>query len=223
MRQDEYFEMMVSVGRVPFKVDLAANIYDDSTDDDDESKDSTRHPATLEESNCWSSYSRLGRSEGWHLPVFDVDHLPSDRATPSDMPIGGLAEHLAVERFPFGRTNEEVVRMAFPEVEPRWVSSFSPGHFHVYVDYPYQWDDYLDRIKALFNLGIIEDGYGSASAYRGATFVRMPGVPKHEVVECPSCNKRAEKVVQKETMTWQCPHCGVTMDLVVLAASDQNY
>lgn len=209
MQQEEYFEMIVEVGRQPYKVVFGAD-YDDGK---------SRTPVALDDSpNAWSSFSRLGKSRGWHLPVFDVDHRPEQIATHSYMPSGGLAEKLLTGALP----NEVVICMAFPEAEPRWVPSSTEGHFHVYVDYPYQWDVYVDKLRDLATLGIIEWGYVNVSKERGATYVRMPGVAKHPVAICPLCHKRTEMDVRPDTQEWTCTRCGDVVADSVPVYEDEN-
>lgn len=58
------------------------------------------------------------------------------------------------------------------------VPSATEGHFHLYLDMPMRWSTYEALLTALAAAGVIEDGYARASIARGASFVRMPGVPK---------------------------------------------
>ena len=64
------------------------------------------------------------------------------------------------------------------DIPIRLVPSSTPGHSHLYVDAPYQWDDYVELLEALTEAGIVEVGYFDASVKQGGTTVRMPHVKK---------------------------------------------
>lgn len=59
-------------------------------------------------------------------------------------------------------------------VEP----STTPGHYHLYIDKVLDWPDYLMFLRVLALVGIVEEGYVSASERRGATMLRLPWVRK---------------------------------------------
>lgn len=52
------------------------------------------------------------------------------------------------------------------------------GHYHLYIHHPIRWKDYKTILYALSTAGIVEEGYYNASASRGYTAVRAPGVVK---------------------------------------------
>lgn len=58
------------------------------------------------------------------------------------------------------------------------IPSSTPGHYHLYIDKPMEWDRYEDLLDALSAVGIIEEGYASASCDREYTSVRLPWIKK---------------------------------------------
>lgn len=68
-----------------------------------------------------------------------------------------------------------VIDIDFPA---KLVPSTTPGHFHLYLDRPVEWDKYLAVLNAMADAGLVEPGYASCSKARGASFVRKPGVKK---------------------------------------------
>lgn len=58
------------------------------------------------------------------------------------------------------------------------VPSTTEGHFHLYIDKPMLWGDYIRLLDALHEAGIIQKGFYELSLARGATFLRKPGVEK---------------------------------------------
>lgn len=58
------------------------------------------------------------------------------------------------------------------------VPSSTPGHFHLYIDYPMPWRKYKQLLKALAKSGIVEKGYVKASIRRKHTAVRVPWLKK---------------------------------------------
>jgi hypothetical protein len=58
------------------------------------------------------------------------------------------------------------------------VSSSTEGNYHLYIDVPCKWDDYLNLLNAMVQCGIVEQGYVDASRARRATFLRLPWVEK---------------------------------------------
>jgi len=58
--------------------------------------------------------------------------------------------------------------------------SSTPGHFHLYIDKPINWVDYVDLLRALERCGIVEPGYVSASIDRGFTSLRLPWIKKSD-------------------------------------------
>jgi hypothetical protein len=73
------------------------------------------------------------------------------------------------------------------------VPSSTEGHFHLFIDKELTWDQYADLIRVLVDIGIVEDGYYSASAERGYTSVRVPWVPK-VIPQCAHCGKHPEEI-----------------------------
>jgi hypothetical protein len=60
------------------------------------------------------------------------------------------------------------------------IPSSTPGHFHLYFEKAMTWDNYCGLLKALGDVGILEEGYVKASLRRGYSSVRKPGVYKQE-------------------------------------------
>lgn len=60
------------------------------------------------------------------------------------------------------------------------VPSSTAGHFHLYIPLGCPWDDYLNFLKAAARIGLVEEGYVSASESRGATSLRLPWIKKGE-------------------------------------------
>lgn len=58
------------------------------------------------------------------------------------------------------------------------VPSTTPGNCHLYIDKKVTWGQYKNLLVALYECGIIEPGYLSASMAHEKTFVRKPGHPK---------------------------------------------
>lgn len=67
------------------------------------------------------------------------------------------------------------------DVPIRVFPSTTPGHFHLYIDYNVQWDDYVHLLYAMAQAGIVERGYVDASIQRGGTHVRLPWVSKEKL------------------------------------------
>lgn len=70
--------------------------------------------------------------------------------------------------------------------------SSTEGHHHLYIDAELSWEDYQRLIWVLADLGIVEEGYASASHARGYTVLRLPWVHKDddreatETIESPT-------------------------------------
>ena len=60
------------------------------------------------------------------------------------------------------------------------IPSSTPGHFHLYFEKAMTWDNYCGLLKALGDVGILEEGYVKASLRRGYSSVRKPGIYKQE-------------------------------------------
>lgn len=56
----------------------------------------------------------------------------------------------------------------------RLVPSFTPGHYHLFVDQYVSWDDYIVFLKAAVTIGLLEEGYVNASIARGYTALFIP-------------------------------------------------
>jgi hypothetical protein len=58
------------------------------------------------------------------------------------------------------------------------VPSSTPGHFHLYLDCPMDWETYETLLVDLAGAGVIQPGYAAASISRKATSVRLPWIRK---------------------------------------------
>lgn len=100
-------------------------------------------------------------------------------SSPDRWPVETLATANAISSHVVG--NEDLhLPVLDIDYEAALVPSSTPGHYHLFLDKPVAWDDYVDLLNALAACDIIEPGYASAAIARGATYVRKPGVRKHE-------------------------------------------
>lgn len=60
----------------------------------------------------------------------------------------------------------------------RIVPSSTPGHGHLYIDFPMPWRDYELLLRTMAMVGLVEPGYADASIAHGASFLRKPGVKR---------------------------------------------
>ena len=58
------------------------------------------------------------------------------------------------------------------------IASSTAGHFHLYLNKELTWEAYAKLLEALYEAGIIQEGYYKMAIARGKTFVRCPGVYK---------------------------------------------
>ena len=73
------------------------------------------------------------------------------------------------------------------------VPSSTEGHFHLFIDHELSTEDYFKLITTMVEVGLVEEGYLSASAERGYTAVRVPWVPK-VVPMCIGCGHHPEEI-----------------------------
>lgn len=124
--------------------------------------------------NCWSSFAKVQGEQDewgepkWHLPCFDVDMPPETLK-------GG---------FPI----VSQILYWFMATDPYWIPSTTEGHHHVYIDHPYEFTDYCNRLQRLVDLGIVEEGYLRSTERRGSTMVRLPHVRKESTAVTVSVN-----------------------------------
>lgn len=60
--------------------------------------------------------------------------------------------------------------------------SSTPGHFHLYINKPMPWDDYLQLLSLMAKVGLLEPGFVLASIVRGFSALRLPWVKKERKV-----------------------------------------
>lgn len=58
------------------------------------------------------------------------------------------------------------------------VPSTTPGHFHLYLEQELSWSDYEKLLKAMNEVGLIEDGYLKRAVEIKQTILRLPYVKK---------------------------------------------
>jgi hypothetical protein len=58
------------------------------------------------------------------------------------------------------------------------VPSSTEGHFHLYLEKPMQWGDYVFLLKALEHVGVLQKGFVRCAIERGRTQCRLPEKPK---------------------------------------------
>ncbi|QNN99734.1 hypothetical protein PBI_ROPE_75 [Mycobacterium phage Rope] len=61
-----------------------------------------------------------------------------------------------------------------------YVPSSTPGHGHLIIDVPQDWNTYKRLLQLLGDMGILQYGYVDASFKREETWLRAPGVPKSQ-------------------------------------------
>lgn len=59
------------------------------------------------------------------------------------------------------------------------VPSSTPGKGHLYLDVLMTWEDYVDLLRILAKVGVIEPGYYRASERKGFSAARLPWVKKY--------------------------------------------
>lgn len=106
-------------------------------------------------------------AEQWHLPCLDID-VPRSLLLENDLQVCSPGRIL----------------LYHPETI-RWVPSSTPGHHHVYIDYPMTWYAYELMMTLLMERGVLEEGYVKASIRQGYTCVRKPECPKYEAIPPP--------------------------------------
>jgi hypothetical protein len=52
------------------------------------------------------------------------------------------------------------------------IQSRTPGHYHLYIDHPMPWTDYVEVLHVLGKVGILQKGYVDASINQGRTALR---------------------------------------------------
>lgn len=86
-----------------------------------------------------------------------------------------VTSEVANERWSASGTHKPVLDIDLPVT---LIESSTPGHFHLFIDKELPWHDYLKLLTVLAELGIIEEGYLSASKSRKHTAVRLPWIKK---------------------------------------------
>lgn len=67
------------------------------------------------------------------------------------------------------------------DVQHVYVPSSTPGHGHLIIDVHQDFNTVLALLNMMFDMGILQSGFASATKTRGETWLRAPGVKKdHE-------------------------------------------
>lgn len=61
----------------------------------------------------------------------------------------------------------------------RLIPSSTEDHYHLYLDIPVGWEEFKEVLLAMKKAGMLQEGFVDNMIERGATFVRKPGVYKH--------------------------------------------
>lgn len=80
-----------------------------------------------------------------------------------------------------GRPGKHTIMLDL-DVPATLVPSTTPGHSHLYIDVPVDWDNYQILLDALALAGVVERGYVLASKARGFSALRLPWVRKRKPV-----------------------------------------
>lgn len=92
------------------------------------------------------------------------------------------------------------------------IPSTTEGHFHLMIDKEMDWEDYQRLLWVLADIGIVEEGYASASDERGYTAVRLPWISKDDDREmdepdecrCPGCLVAQRHREERERARTEC-------------------
>lgn len=66
------------------------------------------------------------------------------------------------------------------DMDAALIKSSTPGHHHLIIDKPLEWDVYAKLLGALRDAGLIQNGYYMSSLMKGATYLRTPWTNKYE-------------------------------------------
>lgn len=64
------------------------------------------------------------------------------------------------------------------DFQAQLVPSGTPGHFHLYLDQPVEWDAYVRVLTAMALAGLVQWGFRDTTVRRGFGSVRHPDRPK---------------------------------------------
>lgn len=107
-----------------------------------------------------------------------VENLADDSDQPfpnTDVKPAGIEEANIVTSLLTNGQHAPVLDLDVPHV---LVPSSTPGHSHLYLDVAMSWEEYQNLLKALRDVGIIEEGYYQGALARGHSDVRLPWIKK---------------------------------------------
>ncbi|TCC19928.1 hypothetical protein [Kribbella sindirgiensis] len=116
----------------------------------------------------------------YHKANLDRDSGEFD-TEPDERPVTDLCEANVIASTLLGTSGEPTGyhTVALDIDHPvRAIASSTPGNYHLYIDLPLVWEDYVKVIEVLAEVGLIQDGYAQASIARGHTDLRLPWIKK---------------------------------------------
>lgn len=122
----------------------------------------------------------LHKNVRWEM----ADYAVTDPATPDRDVTESIEDAEAVSSLISGKSSFATPDGGFHDVlididhKATLIPSSTEGHFHLYIPLGCLWDDYLQFLKAAAVIGLVEEGYVSASESRGATSLRLPWIKK---------------------------------------------
>lgn len=118
----------------------------------------TSYPLRLYKGLDFSGYNDEGGAE----PTADINEA---QVISSEI-VGSMGHHLVVLDI---------------DVPAKLLPSSTPDHWHLYIEKPITWFQYVNLLRALEDCGIVEPGYVSVSIERQGTRVRLPWIKKEAV------------------------------------------
>lgn len=81
-------------------------------------------------------------------------------------------------------TSEAAEGWHFPlidiDMECALIPSTTPGHYHLYIDRPMRFDNYVKLLNVMRDVGIVQPGFADGTEKRGYGSLRMPHIKKEE-------------------------------------------
>lgn len=98
----------------------------------------------------------------------DVEHQDTRREAPMD------EANLVSSKLNDG-SHSPVIDL---DLEAELVPSSSPNCYHLYIDRPMTWENYLKLLNVMAEVGLVQENWVKNSIERSCTMVRKPGVYK---------------------------------------------
>lgn len=81
-------------------------------------------------------------------------------------------------------TSEAAEGWHFPlidiDMECALIPSTTPGHYHLYIDKPMTFKNYVMLLKVMRDVGIVQPGYADGTEVRGFGALRLPHIKKDQ-------------------------------------------